>query len=1212
MKLKKLEITGFKSFYDKARIDFPQGISAIVGPNGCGKSNIVDALRWVMGEQSVKQLRGKAMEDVIFAGANGKPPLNMAEVTLTLANDNGSAPEELKDFTEIMLTRRLYRSGESAYFLNKQPCRLKDIHNVFLGSGMGTKSYAFIQQGNIGAIIDAGPEERRYFIEEAAGTTRFKNRKNEALRKVHTTNQNLLRVSDIIAEIKRQMNGLRRQARKAERYKLHQQRIKELDIRLSLLHYSDLTTRLNTTEDLLKDLKDSDFGHTSQLKKLDSAVEDIKLKRWQKNQEISTQKSRKFDLVRNIDRTENDLNHVRQDIDRLRTEADELYTAHTELEDKNRKIRSEIEQAEEENIQLDERTDIVRTNLKQEHAAAADIKAQFTTLNKELEECKSSLMDRMAEEARYKNIAQNASNNKENLKRRLKRTDEEAANAKNKASECRKSEENAQTNLEKFKQEVTNLSRQLDIIRQQDDDQRRELADQVKRVQTLEFERNNARTKHSALKKMEENFEWYRDGVKAIMTSSHFKSGPQGETSKRQASQRTSSSKEKAEAIVGLLVDIIEPEPSYQTAVEAVLGESLQYILVNDPQTGVQAIEYLQSNNAGRSGFIPVDAVEKLGESRQNEPDVKNSLLRHVTIQPGYEKIARIFLGHVIVADDIHQALNAFSHNSARLTLVTKEGDIISRQGTMIGGSKEKLSGILAKKQEIKDLEKQITTCDQKLETARQTQNSLETEVRKLEENLQILSEQLKSVEEQEVEAEKRLYKATEELKHALRHLEIIELEQEQLLGEESDFDDEIAKYNKIISQLAEEVETDKEAVSAKAKQVDSVNSQMDELNQNIVDLKLNLTALNARFENSNNTLRRLQEFLEDGRIRFDQIAEDILRKKQKAIDSEKKTKEYESDLTGMYGELKLLERNLEASEADYNAIDTRLKDNDNVINEIQGKREKLQQKIQLLEIEQTQRNVQRENIADRLEEHYHEPFSEYRKTLKEIMDQSQMQSDPMPTEELEDELTRLRQKIANIGDVNLGAIKEYEMLKSRWDFLCEQRDDLQKAVEDLHKVIKKINKITQQRFLEAFNLVNEKLKEVFPRLFEGGTARLVLTDPQNPLETGVEYMIHPPGKKLTRMSLLSGGEKALSAIAFIFSLFLIRPAAFCMMDEIDAPLDDANVFRFNNLLKLIGEKSQIVLVTHNKRSMEFADTLFGITMELKGVSKVVSVNFEQ
>jgi chromosome segregation protein len=1204
MKLKKLEITGFKSFCDKSCIEFPEGVCAIVGPNGCGKSNIMDALRWVMGEQSVKQLRGKSMEDVIFAGANGKPPLNMAEVTLTIANDNGSAPEELKDYTEIMLTRRLFRSGESAYFLNKQPCRLKDIHNVFLGSGLGSKSYAIIQQGNIGAIIDAGPDERRYFIEEAAGTTRFKNRKTEALRKVESTRQNLLRVSDIITEIQRQMNGLKRQARKAERYKLYRKRVKALDTRLALLQYAAMTVRIDETDKLLSELKDADIEHTSQMKQLDSAVEEIKLKRWQKNQAISDRKSRKFDLQRNIDRMENDLKHLRHDIERLGTEVQELQQARGSLEQKNEIIGTEIEQAESENRRLNQDIAAVKESLQLENASTADIKARLDGLSDRLEQSKAALLEAMAQEARHKNIYQSTANNKENLKRRLKRADEEAVLARKKLEECRADETAAQQSLAESRQVLADLDAELASLRTRSGEKRTALSSQVKRVQTLDLERSNARSKLSTLKKMEENFEWYRDGVRAVMTSERFASGADAPGLPDGA--------DRARRIIGLLADVIEPEPEYRTAVEAALGESLQYILVKDPDVGAEAIEYLQSTQAGRSGFIPVSAVMRIGEDRRLATDSANRLMNHLKVAAGYEKIVDYFLGEVVVVDTIAAALETFHRDGARLTTVTRDGDLITRQGVMIGGSKEKLSGILAKKQEIKDLEHRLQTLAAELETARKDQAALEAEARDIDSRLQQATERKTAANQEELNAEKRVYRVAEELKHAGRHLEIIELEQEQLLGEESDIDDELVKTNRALTELTAEITEAKDAVTERTRQVEAVRSELEAFNQKTVDLKLNLTALNARLENSSNSLRRLKEFLEDGRARLAAIGEDIRLKNQKIEQSSQKALANESALSGMYATLNELEATLAEDENDFSAIDTQLKDSDGAISELKTKREEIQEKIRLLELDQTQRRVKRENIEARLEEHYHQPFSEYADALKALLQEIEERTEPIPTDAIESELEDLRGKIASIGDVNLGAINEYEQLKSRHEFLCEQRDDLEKAIEALQKVIKKINRITQERFIETFNFVNQKLQQVFPRLFEGGSAKLVLTDPTNPLETGVEYMIHPPGKKLTRMSLLSGGEKALAAIAFIFSLFLIKPTAFCLMDEIDAPLDEANVYRFNNLLKLIGENSQIVMVTHNKKSMEFADILFGITMENKGVSKVVAVNLHR
>lgn len=1210
MKLKRLEITGFKSFCEKADIQFPQGVSAIVGPNGCGKSNIVDALRWVMGEQSVKQLRGKSMEDVIFAGTSGKPPLNMAEVTLTLANDNGSAPEELKDFTEIMLTRRLFRSGESAYLMNKQPCRLKDIHNVFLGSGLSTKSYAIIQQGNIGAIIDAGPEERRYFIEEAAGTTRYKNRKTEALRKVESTRQNLLRVSDIISEINRQMAGLKRQARKAERFKQYQRRADALDIRLSLYNYERLSRLYDETGRLLQELNDTDLGNTSQLKKLDAAVEEIKLQRAQKNQEIADQKSRKFDLLRKIDRTESDLSHQRQEIERLTEEIKELQAAREDLEDKNRKIDSEIGEAQGDTTRLRTEIETLRQDLHREQAAAAEIKTRIDGLNAALETSKTALMERLTEEARYRNIFQNAANNKENLQRRLKRAGEEAAVARQRVAQGRTTEEKSKADWARLTQQAGSLNEELVRIRRLNDEKRQILARQVKQVQTLELERSTVRSKFSTLKKMEENFEWYRDGVKAIMRAPEFGYVPGGTDSPTGATAVTA---EGNKEIVGLLAEILDPSPEYQPAVEAVLGEALQYVLVDAPSTGVRAIEYLQSHSAGRSGFIPVAALMRIEEDRRPAHEDSDRLLKHVAVAAGYERIAEAFLGHVVVSEDIHSGLALFDGSRRRTTIVTKQGDVISRQGIMIGGSMDKLPGILAKKQEIKVLEQQIRVSEQALAEAREQQQSSETDVRKIETELQRFYEQKKSVDAEAVEAEKALYRASEELKHAARHLEIVELEHEQLLGEESDIDDEMTRYHAALAQLTSAITSAREEVAEKTRQTGAVSGQLEAFSQKIVDLKLSLTALNARLDNSSSTLRRLQEFQEDGAARLISLAEDITLKSRKAAAAKNTVAGYEATLAGMYEELKHLEEALGANESAYSAIDAQLKDNDGVIAELQNQRDKILEKTRLLEIEQTQRQVHRDTVVQRLEEHYHKPFAEYGAELEALREQLQSaEGAETSTGADEGELTRLREKISRIGDVNLAAINEYEQLKSRHDFLFEQREDLQKAIEDLHKVIRKINRITQQRFMETFDQVNQKLGDVFPRLFEGGSAKLVLTEPDNPLETGVEFMIHPPGKKLTRMSLLSGGEKALSAIAFIFSLFLIRPASFCLMDEIDAPLDEANVFRFNNLLKLIGEKSQIVMVTHNKKSMEFADMLFGITMEAKGVSKVVSVNLDR
>ncbi len=1204
MKLKKLEISGFKSFFEKEKIQFPIGISAIVGPNGCGKSNVVDALRWVMGEQSVKTLRGKSMEDVIFAGTKGKMPLNMAEVSLTLLNDNGSAPEELKDFTEIMLTRRLYRSGESAYLINKRPCRLKDVQRVFLGSGLGAKSYAVIQQGNIGAITDAGPDERRFFIEEAAGTTIFKSKKIEALRKVKSTNQNLLRINDIISEIKRQMASLKRQARKAQLYKTHQERIKQLDFCLALLHYDDYTKRIDEADSLLKELKDEDIGHSTQLEKLDLAIEEIKLKRWEKNQEISTQKSTKYEMQRDIDRTENDIAHFKKDVERLAIEASELESSSKELKEKRSKMESEITQCDNQSSIIKNNIHETKITLEKLQADSAGIKEQLSVLNSDLGICNKDLVDKVAQEARYKNIYQNASSNKENLKRRLKRANEEEVIAKKEATDALKKETRAKEQLESLKQKINDLSEHIEKTSKQLDDKGKTLAAQLKHVQTLEFEQTNNKSNYAALKKMEDGFEWYKDGVKAIMKVHSLKPADHNSSIDRKSSKLQND-------VICLMADVIDPEPAFATAVEAALGESLQYILVQNQQAGLDAIDYLQSHSAGRSGFIPISTIRQIEYGQQKKPDPAKLLLNHVSVKKGFENITSALLGHVLVVNDMKEAKTIFNSNGALQTVVTKDGDILSHQGLIIGGSRENFAGIFTKKQEIKDLKHSIDGLTGKLESARADQAEMESELRVLESDLQQLIEQKTKASQQGIEAEKDFYKASEDLKHCRHHLEIVRLEQQQLMGEESDADEEIQEYNKALAEISHHIADLQKEITKKSAQADSISAQVNTFDQETVELKLNITSLNAKLESNDNTANRLKEFLDDNIDQFDQLTAEINRKNQKEISLKQKIKEFEHKLFANYENIKILQHAIDNNEDDYQKIDLTLKDSDDNISGIRKKREKVLEKFRMLELEQSQRHLKRENIENRLIERYHMTISEIKAENEKMSDELKLTMKMSP-DEMEEELSRLKKKIENFNDVNLSAIKEYEQHKIRFDFLSKQRDDLVKAVADLQKVIKKIDRITQERFINTLNLVNEKLSKVFPRLFEGGTAKLTLSQPENPLETGVEFMIHPPGKKLTRMSLLSGGEKALSAIAFIFSLFLIKPTSFCLLDEIDAPLDDVNVYRFNDLLKLIGEKSQIVMVTHNKSSMEFADTLFGITMEQKGISKVVSVNFEQ
>ncbi|MBW1742809.1 MAG: chromosome segregation protein SMC [Deltaproteobacteria bacterium] len=1190
MKIRQLDVTGFKSFVDQTTVAFPEGISAVVGPNGCGKSNIVDALRWVMGEQSVKMLRGKAMEDVIFSGAEKRPPLNAAEVTLTLENDNGNTPEQFREFSEIMVSRRLFRSGESGYFINKQPCRLKDIQNLLMGSGVGSRTYAVVEQGRISTLIDAGPEERRLFVEEAAGTTRYRSRKDEALRKIERTQHNLLRISDVIVEIKRQMNGLKRQARKAERFKAYQEQIQRLEIGLASHHYQTVCAEIRESDTLLEALKDKDHSHGAQLAKLDAAIEQIKQERAVKHREISEHKGASYQLQRTIDKIEQDLEYGTKDLERLAIEAEQLRAEINEVEQKDREVNLECQHIEERTSVLQQDIERTEETVKQEEPAEQALKDGLAELNQTLETQKAELMDLSTRKAAYQNTLQNTSQNKETLARRLENIRKEKGQTQAERSRIEKGLTKVNAALDTLKEEISEISQGLESSEKQLTQKRDVLANQVREVQTMEAEKQKIRSRHAALKKMDENYEWYKEGVRAIMTKSASKDHGQN-------------------GIHGLVADVIETEATYEVAVEAALGEALQYVIVQDQQGGVAAIDYLHAQSAGRSGFIPMQSVRPIvdageGLSRESLGEFAAGVLTdHIKVKAGYENVIQFLLGHVVIAEDLTAALQLWNKNGVPHTVVTQKGDRVCSQGILIGGSSKAVSsGILSKKKEIRELSKQLSRLETSVAEGKAIQEQLESEAIALEAHIQKSRQIQRQKTQEEMDREKELYRFNEGLKHIHHRLEVLDLEVQQIEGEETDLDRDFSKYQEVVSGLSDEIQTAATAISEKNAEAGRVSADLETAHQRIVTLRLELTKLQAQHDNSQNTLRRLRGFKDERLTKLSHLTEQL---KQKGEDKTAVQQRMETDrdkMARLYAELESSKQTLDGMEAQYQTIEKMLEENDRELSNVGSAQQEALQKIQQLELKQTERRMRREHLVSRIRENYQQDIER-----SGVGDDTEEVS----VEEMEVELTRLREQIVRMGEVNPAAIEEYETLEERFQFLTEQRDDLLEATEALRRVIRKINRTSLRRFMKTFRAANEKLEIVFPKLFEGGKAKLVLTDPKKPLESGVSFFVHPPGKRLTRMSLLSGGEKALAAIALIFSLFLIKPTAFCVFDEIDAPLDDANIYRFNSLLRQIGEESQVIMVTHNKQTMEVADALFGVTMEDKGISKLISINLQ-
>lgn len=1189
MKIKQIDVTGFKSFVDQTTVVFPEGVSAVVGPNGCGKSNIVDALRWVMGEQSVKLLRGKSMEDIIFSGTEKRPPLNMAEVALTIINDDGDIPEQYREFSEIMIARRLFRSGESAYFINKQPCRLKDIQNLLMGSGVGSRTYAIIEQGRIATLIDAGPEERRSFVEEAAGTTRYRSRKNEALRKIERTQQNLLRINDVIIEVKRQINSLKRQAKKAERYKAYQEQIQVLEVGLATYHYEAISAEMREAEALLQSLKDTDLKHESELAKLDAAIEAIKQERTAKHEEISGHKATRYQLQRTIDKLEGDVEHGTKELERLITETKQLKTEIKEIEGKDREIGLECRNIDERALALQQDIEKTEKSIKQEEPTKRALNDHLAELNQALETQKAEFMDLATRKAAYKNTFQNTSQSKATLARRLEHTKKEKRQSEAEIVRLEKGLTKANKALYDLRQNLKEISKDLETSDKQFAEKRQVLADQVRKVQTMEAENQKIRSRHATLKKMDENYEWYKEGVRAIMRESNS-----------QAPDQT--------GIHGLVADVIEPEPSYEDAVEAAFGEALQYVIVKDQEGGVAAIDYLRAQSAGRGAFIPMKGVRPVMDADTAVPQTslavsQGLLIDHIKVRKGYEDLIRFLIGHVVIAKDLKAALQLWNKNGFPHALVTQEGDRLCSQGILMGGSPDNATpGILAKKKEIRELGKQLSRLETATAKAKSRQEGLEAEIIALETRIQKSRQLQRRKSQEEVDLDKELYRLGEELKHARHRMKVLDLEAQQIKGEKTDLHLELSRYEEMLSELSSEMETTESSVGQKSAEIKEASESLESLNQKLVALGLQLTRLQAEHDNAQNTVQRLRSFQDERLQEMSHLAKQLKQKELDSIAVQQRLARDQDKMARLYAEIETADEALAEMEAEYQAIEKILEENDRALSDVGSTQQQTLQKIQQLELKQTERRLQREHLVSRIRESYH---------LDIETTDHEYDTETFSQEEKDEELARYRERIIRIGDVNLAAIQEYETLEERYRFLTEQRDDLVDAVEALRRVIRKINRRSLRQFMRTFKAVNEKLQEVFPRLFEGGSAKLALTDPKRPLESGVSFLVHPPGKRLTRMSLLSGGEKALAAISLIFSLFLIKPTAFCVFDEIDAPLDDVNTYRFNDLLRQIGKQSQIILITHNKQTMEVADALFGVTMEDKGISKLVSINLE-
>lgn len=1211
MRIKQIELLGFKSFKDKTTLTFPAGVTAIVGPNGCGKSNVVDALRWVLGEQSSRQLRGVEMSDVVFAGTQGNPPLGMAEVKLLLENaDTPVAPQPAalgngspataragNGWTEMMISRRYFRSGDSEYFLNNIPCRLRDIVEFFLGTGAGSKAYAIIEQGRVEHLINAKADDIRVLIEEAAGVSLYRSRRLAAERKLERTQDNLARVADLLSEMERQLSTLRRQAKKAAQYQALQEELQTVDLTLLCQAY----------QTLLDELVDLDRRRTAVLAEetaLEDRTQQLQAERVQAQTTLEDQETALHTSEERVHTIHSALQQGEQRKEFLlhqkQRAADRAGAAQTELaavEERRSTVQNEVES-------LAEQTRQSQTQLAEEEAVLSRHeqdggRLQDTLVSHEAaaEELKTEIVDVLTRHAQVQNGLAYARRRGEELADRLQVLATEAHQASASLADTEQSLATTHTR-------VAELDECLRLGQRERGEKTDGLQAVVRVGERLEQELAGAwakqaelRTRLSTLKEMEQGYERYAPGVQSIMAEA-----------------------ESLTRVVGVVAQMLEVPHSYERAVAAVLREKLEYVVVAEVGDGLTAVEYLHQAEAGHGSFIPLQprsgpqpASQHNGHAltvgqglavvmpAPSEPDGLTPLLSLLSVAPQGREVVEALLADTFLVPDLQTGLECWQRDRQPRTFVTPSGEVLTAQGVVSGGSQGIVQeGLLERRREIRDLHRQVERHDgvvadlvRRRQEAKRSRQELEGELARLEAQAHAWGEEKQALHAQAAQLEG-------EQRRLLDKKESIGYERQTLEEEQSGLGSEIAGLAARESELDDQRQEREAQLAERQEQVAQAKRALEHQREVCDELRVRVAERRERQEGLRAQRSRLQEQQTElaeratacqaehraAQAEADQIQTELTQQATRAA-------QQQTELAGVGQEH---ERQQEAC--------TRLRASCSAYEE-----ELEQCRASLLEFQEEKTRLEVKSAEKRVScDHINAAgYERYEIAVPGVL--AQYAGAQLETETAEARRQELRDKIGRLGEVNPGAAAELVAVEQRHTSLKEQEADLQASIADLQRTIAKLNRESRDRFRETFGLVDAKFRHVYERLVEGGSAQISLADENDPTHSGVEISVQPPGKRLRSLQLLSGGERALAALSFTFALFLIRPSPFCVLDEVDAPLDDANVGRFNQLVREISQTTQVILITHNKRTMEAASTLYGVTMQEPGISSVVSVS---
>ena len=1178
MHLKKLEIQGFKSFADKTILEFMPGVTTVIGPNGSGKSNISDSIRWVLGEQSIKSLRGGKSEDVIFAGTSTRKALNFAEVSLTIDNSDGKLPI---DYTEVVVTRRLYRTGESEYYINRNTCRLKDIVELFMDTGIGRDGYSIIGQGRIDEILSNKSTERRNVFEEAAGIAKYKARKTEAERKLESTRQNLLRITDIITELESKLGPLEKQSEKAQKYLKLRDELKIYEINNFLASTKKLEETLNTTnthlDELNEELEQKNNDYTTFYDKrneLRSLLEEMTNNYDVLKSEIYDEQTSIEKLTSDISICEEKINNHLQNISNFENDINDFESRKSELENEKAEKTKKID------YYNSQKEHYVKTLAEKEEELAKIIDS-LTDEELKIENIKSEIIDNLNEISDKKASLNGLSTMLTNISNRKSQVMKEL-------SEITYENDKLNMQIEDINEELRGYSSTSNSLIQIHNEYQskkhaiQETYNETKsKLSELYSSINVKKAQFKFLSDTEKNRDGYFKSVKAILDKcdidNNFKKG-----------------------IHGTLAQLVTVPEEYELAIETALASNLQSIITSTQDDAKKAIYFLKESHTGRATFLPLDAInssadENTATKLASETGFIGMAYSLIKFDKIYTQVINSLLGRTIIVNTIDDAVNISKKIKGSYKIVSLDGDIVNTGGSMSGGSKKlKTDNLLSQKRnlsaletEIEELEKVLSESTQKLENLDHEFESSNTELKDVEIKIASIKEKLNSI--------NTLKEANNNKKH---HLEI---EQQQLAEQNSHSTASIEAIKNEISIIEEDINKKQELVN-EYKQKNKEQMQIrDNLNLDITDYKISITSFDESIESVNEIIDRITsdlenlemsstkraEYKEKATAEIENLNTRITEQKQKIVEITEKISDKQNNLTKIEQEKISVNTEIETSETTLTNINLDIA--------------QIKENISKTEIKKAKLDMEFDNINARIWEDYEMTYNECL-ALKQDFGNINLNS----------KINSLRNQIKELGNINIDAIAEYKEEKERYEFISTQKADLDKSEQNLQKIIADMTTIMKEEFLKKFNIINENFKEVFSELFGGGKALIKLADETNILESGIEIEVQPPGKKLQNMTLLSGGERAFTAIALLFAILKINPSPFCLLDEIEAALDDVNVYRFADYIKKFSDGIQFIVITHRKGTMEAADSIYGITMEERGVSKLVSMKLKE